>query len=287
MDCIRDDVSEREAAMKKVAIITGSTRGIGRCIAIHLAQSGYEVVVNGTNQTLINQVVQEIHEAGGIAMGYCAHIANPKLVSTMIDAVIAEYGRIDVLIHNAGNLQDQQCLRMTDEEWQSVLDVHLNGAFYTIKRALSHMQQNGGDIILMTSTAGLTGSIGQVNYSAAKAGILGIVWTLAAELKKYQIRVNAISPAALTDMTKPVIDHLKEKYDQLNEPFPEFWRVGEADDIARFVSALLAQPDPELTGELFGVNGSKVTKWQKPQPVFSEDNIDAFFATWLEQKGTT
>lgn len=273
--------------MKKVAIITGSTRGIGCSIAVNLAHSGYEVVVNGTNQTLINQVVHEIHEANGGAMGYCADVTDPNLVTDMIDAVTAEYGRIDVLIHNAGNLEDQLCLRMTDEAWKSVMDTHLNGAFYMINRVLPHMLNNGGDIILMTSTAGLIGSIGQMNYSAAKAGILGIVWTLAAELKKHQIRVNGISPAALTDMTEPVINHLKQKYDRLNEPFPEFWRVGEAEDIAHFVSSLLAQPHPELTGEIFGVNGSKVTKWQKPQPVFSEDNIDAFFATWLEQKGST
>ncbi|WP_211746264.1 SDR family NAD(P)-dependent oxidoreductase [Paenibacillus sp. Marseille-Q4541] len=270
--------------MRKVAIITGSTRGIGRSIAVQLAQSGYEVVVNGTNQMLIDQVVQEIHEAGGIAMGYCAHIGDPNLVTAMIDAVIAEYGRIDVLIHNAGNLHDQKCLHMTDEEWQSIIDVHLNGAFYTIQRVLPHMLDDGGDIILMTSTAGLTGSIGQVNYSAAKAGILGIVWTLAAELKKSRIRVNGISPAALTDMTRPVIDHLKEKYERRNEPFPAYWRIGEAEDIAYFVDALLAQPDPELTGEIFGVNGSKLSKWQKPQSVFSEDSVEAFFTTWYQQK---
>lgn len=287
MHCIWNDVSEREAAMKKIAIITGSTRGIGRSIAVHLAQSGYDVVVNGTNQALIHQVVQEIHHTGGTGMGYCADVANAELVSEMINAVVAKYGDIDVLIHNAGTLQDQQCLRMTDEAWQSVVDTHLNGAFYMINRALPHMLKNGGDIIVMTSTAGLTGSIGQVNYSAAKAGLLGLVWTLAAELKKYQIRVNAISPAALTDMTKPIINHLKQKYERRNEPFPEFWRVGEADDIAHFVSALLAQPDQELTGEIFGVNGSKVTKWKKPHPVFSEDNIDQFFTTWLEQKGIT
>lgn len=272
--------------MKKAAIITGATRGIGRSITAYLGQSDYLVVVNGTNQMLINQVVQEIHEAGGEAVGYCADIANPALVTAMVDAVIAEYGRIDVLIHNAGNVHDQKCVRMTDEEWLSVLDVHLNGAFYTIQRVLPHMQKNGGDIILMTSTAGLTGSVGQVNYSAAKAGMLGVVWTLAAELKQHQIRVNAISPAALTDMTRPVIDHLKVKYASRHEPFPEFWRVGEADDIARFVGALLAQPDPELTGEIFGVNGSKVTKWQKPEPVYSENSIEAFFTTWYRQKGS-
>jgi 3-oxoacyl-[acyl-carrier protein] reductase len=111
------------------------------------------------------------------------------------------------------------------------------------------------------------------------------MWTLAAELKRNQIRVNAISPAALTDMTRPVIEHVKEKYASKNEPFPEFWQVGEADDIARFVVALLAQPDEDLTGEIFGVNGSKVTKWQKPVPLFSEDSIDAFFTTWDRQKG--
>ncbi|WP_438350737.1 SDR family NAD(P)-dependent oxidoreductase [Paenibacillus sp. FA6] len=273
--------------MNKVAVITGATRGIGRSIALHLGQSGYQVVVNGTKIVLINEVVQEIHRTSGEAIGYCANVADSLEVSAMVDAVIAKYGRIDVLIHNAGNLHDQSCLRMTDEEWKSVVDVHLNGAFYSIQRVLTHMIENGGDILLMTSTAGLMGSMGQVNYSAAKAGILGIVWTLAAELKRNRIRVNAISPAALTDMTRPVIEHIKEKYASRNEPFPDFWKVGEADDVARFVVALLAQSDADLTGEIFGVNGSKVTKWHKPAPAFSENSVEAFFTTWQSQKGST
>ncbi|WP_438492642.1 SDR family NAD(P)-dependent oxidoreductase [Paenibacillus sp. IHBB 3054] len=272
--------------MNKVAVITGATRGIGRSIALQLGQSGYQVIVNGTKQALIDEVVQEIHRTGGEALGICANVADPLEVTAMVDAVIAEYGRLNVLIHNAGNLHDQQCLHMTDEEWNSVLDVHLNGAFYSIRRALPHMQNHGGDILLMTSTAGLTGSIKQVNYSAAKAGMLGMMWTLAAELKRNGIRVNAIAPAALTDMTRPVIQHMKEKYASRNEPFPEFWQVGEADDIARFTAALLAQPDVELTGEIFGVNGSKVTKWQKPEPAFTETSIEAFFTTWRQQKGS-
>jgi 3-oxoacyl-[acyl-carrier protein] reductase len=138
----------------------------------------------------------------------------------------------------------------------------------------------------MTSTAGLTGSVGQVNYSAAKAGILGMMWTLAAELKGDGIRVNAISPAALTDMTRPVIDHLKVKHASRNEPFPEFWRIGAPEDIASFVNALLSENDADLTGEIFAVNGSKVTKWEKPAPAFSENSIGAFFATWHRQKGS-
>ncbi len=271
--------------MKKVAIITGSTRGIGRSIAMHLGQSDYQVVVNGTKQELVDDVVQHIDRTGGDAVGYVANVADSIAVTKMVDAVIAQFGRIDVLIHNAGNLHDQKCLKMTDEEWQSVLDVHLNGAFYSIGRVLPYMQVSGGDIILMASTAGLEGSIGQVNYSVAKAGILGMTWTLAAELKRNNIRVNAISPAALTDMTRPVIEHLKTKYASKNEPFPEYWKVGEPDDVAHFVGKLLAQRDPDLTGEIFGVNGSKVTRWQKPVPTFSEDSIDAFFTTWQSRKG--
>jgi len=271
--------------MKKIALITGATRGIGLSIALHLGQSGYQVVVNGTKPSLINEIVEEIHRTGGEAIGYCANVADPVAVTSMVDAVIGMYARVDVLIHNAGNLHDQRCLLMTDEEWNSVQDVHLNGAFYCINRVLPHMQ-NGGDILLMTSTAGLAGSIGQVNYSAAKAGILGIVWTLAAELRRNRIRVNAIAPAALTDMTRPVIEHIKEKYAKRNEPFPAFWRVGESDDISRFVVALLAQPDVDLTGEIFGVNGSNVTKWQKPVPAFSENSIEEFFITWRHQRGS-
>jgi NAD(P)-dependent dehydrogenase (short-subunit alcohol dehydrogenase family) len=272
--------------MKKVAIITGATRGIGRSIAQHLGLSDYIVIVNGTNLALIDEVVRNIHEAGGEAMGHLANVADPVAITSMVNSVVTQYGRIDVLISNAGNLHDQKCLHMTDEEWHSVLDVHLNGTFYCIQRVLPHMRKSGGDILLMTSTAGLQGSIGQVNYSAAKAGILGVMWTLAAELKRDHIRVNVISPAALTDMTRPVIEHLKEKHASRNEPFPEFWQVGGSEEIAIFVTALLGESDPDLSGEIFAVNGSKVTKWQKPAPAFSENSIDAFFTTWRRQKGS-
>ncbi|MMZ57648.1 3-oxoacyl-[acyl-carrier-protein] reductase FabG [compost metagenome] len=272
--------------MKKTALITGASRGIGRSIALQLGQAGYQVAVNGTRPDLIREVVEAIQQMGGTAFGYCANVADPTEVSAMVDAVVEEYGGIDVFIHNAGNLHDQTCIRMTDEQWHAVLDVHLNGAFYCINRVLPHMQNHGGDILMMTSTAGLTGSIGQANYSAAKAGILGMVWTLAAELKRMHIRVNAISPAALTDMTRPVIEHLKDKHASRNEPLPEFWRIGEAKDIARFVVGLLAQPDDNLSGEIFGVNGSMVTMWQKPKPVFSENNIEVFFKEWVHRKGS-
>lgn len=272
--------------MKKVALITGSTRGIGRSTAIHLANNQYSVVVNGTNQLLIDKVVQQIRTEGNEAIGYCADIADFPAVSAMIEHVINEYGQIDVVIHNAGNLCDEKTVKMTTTQWQDVVNVHLHGAFYSISCALPHLLERGGDILLMTSSAGLMGSKGQLNYSAAKAGLLGMTWTLAEELKQYNIRVNAISPAALTDMTKPVIEFLTKKYAKCKEAFPDFWRVGQPEDIAYFIEILLAQQDASMTGEIFGVNGTTITKWTKPIPSFSASGPEQFFAMYDERKGS-
>lgn len=270
--------------MRKVALITGSTRGIGRSTAIHLAEKGYFVVVNGTQQELVDEVVQQIHNKGYKAMGYPADISNPIAVTNMVKAVIKEVQHIDVLIHNAGNIQDAKAINMTDEVWHSVIDVHVNGAFYCISRVLPYLQERGGDIILMTSTAGLVGSIGQWNYSAAKAALLGMLWTLSKELKTSNIRVNAISPAALTDMTKPVIEYLREKYKKRDEPFPEYWKVGQPEDIAIFISALLENDNRELTGEVFGVNGRTYTRWEKPTPIYSTNKVDELFKAYEEEQ---
>ncbi|AVV58337.1 SDR family NAD(P)-dependent oxidoreductase [Paenibacillus glucanolyticus] len=271
--------------MNKTVLITGATRGIGRCLALRLARHGYRVAVNGTRQPGIDCVVEDIRQHGGEASGYCADVANPDEVTAMVNAIVTKYGNIDVLIHNAGNLRDRKCMNMTDEEWNTVIDVHLNGAFYCIRRVLPHMTEHGGDIVLMTSTAGLKGSVGQVNYSAAKAGMLGMVWTLSEELRRYRIRINAIAPAALTDMTRPVIEFLTEKYAQRNEPFPEHWKVGESDDVACFVKLLLEQPDTDLTGETFGVNGSDVTLWQKPSIIHKSGDAAAIFDSWRNRRG--
>lgn len=251
----------------KTALITGATRGIGRSIAVELGRCGYQVAVNGLNGGSVKQVVEDIRGTGGFAEGFCANVANPAAVTVMMDEVAGKMGSLDILIHNAGILHDRRCEFMTDREWQAVLGVHLNGAFYCIRRALAHLSRDGGDILLMTSTAGLTGSPGQVNYSAAKAGLLGMVWTLADELKAKRIRVNGIAPAALTDMTRPVVQHLTEKYAERNEPLPEVWSLGEADDVARFVRALLDYKDPGLTGQVFGINGQQITPWEKPRPL--------------------
>lgn len=250
----------------KTVLITGATRGIGRSMAIELGRCGYQVGVNGLHDESIKEVVEEIRQTGGLAEGFRANVADPAAVTAMMDEVIRKLGSLEILIHNAGIIKDRKCEFMSDMEWQAVLDVHLNGAFYCIQRALPHLSRHGGDIVLMTSTAGLTGSAGQVNYSAAKAGLLGMLWTLADELKRKGIRVNGVAPAAVTDMTRPIIKHLTAKYANRNEPLPELWNLGEADDVARFVRWLLEHKDPVLTGKVFGINGKQITHWQKPQP---------------------
>lgn len=270
--------------MKKVAIITGATRGIGRSTAICLAQQGYSIVVNGTNEVLVEEVVQQIHSQGHDAIDYIADIADVQQVKQMMAFVMSKLGRIDVLIHNAGNVQDAKCTHMTEQQWHDVINVHLHGAFYCITQALPYLKEQGGDIVLMTSLAGLQGSKGQFNYSAAKAGLLGIVWTLANELQRYQIRVNAISPAALTDMTKPVIDYITEKCEKNGEPFPDYWKVGTPEDVAKFIALLLARQDAHMTGEIFGVNGSRITKWEKPSASFVAHDPEAFFKLYEQQK---
>lgn len=265
---------------RKIALITGATRGIGRSLALQLAQSGYLVAVNGLRPDAVKLVIEEIRTRGGEALGYCADVADAAQVAAMMKAIAEEAGPVDVLIHNAGMVRDRKCKQMTEEEWLSVLDVHLNGAFYCIREVLPHMSGRRGDIVLMTSTAGLQGSAGQVNYSAAKAGMLGMVWTLAEELKGERIRVNAVAPAALTDMTSPVIEHLQAKYALRNEPFPEFWNVGTSEEVARFVDLLLKQPDAHLTGEVFGINGTAVTLWQKPVKRWTTDDPVLAFERW-------
>lgn len=264
----------------RTALITGATRGIGRSLALRLAQSGYRVAVNGLRLSAIEQVVEEIRIHGGEALGYCADMADAEQVAAMMKAIARESGPMDVLIHNAGIVQDRKCKQMTDEEWLGVLNVHLNGAFYCIREALPYMAGRGGDIVLMTSTAGLQGSAGQVNYSAAKAGMLGMVWTLAEELRGERIRVNGVAPAALTDMTRPVIEHLQVKYALRHEPFPEFWNVGTSEEVARFVDLLLKQPDDHLTGEVFGINGTAVTLWQKPVKQWTANDPALAFEHW-------
>ncbi|WP_209123498.1 SDR family NAD(P)-dependent oxidoreductase [Alkalihalobacillus sp. BA299] len=251
---------------EQAAIITGSTTGIGYSIAKQLAASGTAVVINGRNPERVEQTVSEIKARGGQAVGLAKPIEHPETGQKLVDLALTSFGHVSILINNAGIIHDQMSYKMTDREFTNVINVHVNGTFFCTRPFIQALKQqkSAGHIINMTSTAGLEGTIGQVNYSAAKAAINGMTWTLAKELKRDKIVVNAIAPAALTNMTQPYIEKAKRKAAEAGEELPSYWEIGLPDDVASFVMHLLENRDLEKTGAIFGVNGKKIVRWPPP-----------------------
>ncbi|MFP6683337.1 MAG: SDR family NAD(P)-dependent oxidoreductase [Polyangiaceae bacterium] len=203
----------------QVAVITGAGGGIGRAEALLFAQEGARVVVNdlggardgqGSSDAPAEQVAAEIRELGGEAVASFDTVATREGAEAIVAKGVSSFGRIDVLVNNAGILRDKTLLKMTDEMWQLVIDVHLRGTFLCTQAAARQMvsQRDGGRIVNTTSVSGMLGNFGQTNYSAAKAGIYGVTRTTAIELQKHRITVNAIAPIAKTRMTEdlPMFD---------------------------------------------------------------------------------
>lgn len=196
----------------KVAVVTGSGKGIGESIVKRFAKEGANVVVNARNAESVARVVREINSLGcGKAVGCAGDVSKKEDAERLINTAVKEFGRIDVLVNNAGFTRDNWLVKMSEEEFDSVVAVHLKGTFLCTQAAvIVMMEQKKGSIINVTSRAGIKGNIGQANYSAAKAGIIGITKTLALELgKRYGITVNAVAPAAWTEMTLKVPENVR------------------------------------------------------------------------------
>jgi len=196
----------------KVAVVTGSGKGIGESIVKRFAKEGANVVVNARNADNVDRVVREINSMGrGKAVGCAGDVSKKEDAERLIGTAIKEFGKIDVLVNNAGFARDNWLVKMSEEEFDSVVDVHLRGTFLCTQAAVKvMMEQKRGSIINVTSRAGIKGNIGQANYSAAKAGIVGFTKTCALELgKRYGITVNAVAPAAWTEMTLKVPENVK------------------------------------------------------------------------------
>ena len=190
----------------RIAIVTGAGGGLGRQHALFLARQGARVVVNDMNGEAADAVAAEINAAGGEAFGVAASVTDEAAVQAMVDRTLSEWGRVDILINNAGILRDKSFAKMEMDDFRLVLDVHLVGAAICCKAVWPAMREQGfGRIVMTTSSSGLYGNFGQANYGAAKMGLVGLMQTLAIEGDKYDIRVNSLAPTAATGMTEGVL----------------------------------------------------------------------------------
>lgn len=238
----------------KIVLVTGEGRGIGASIAKRFASEGAEVIVNYSgNDEAAQKTVDEITATGGQAQKYKCSVNDSESVKVMIDEIIKKFGRIDILVNNAGITKDGLMLRMTDEDFDRVIDVNLKGTFNCTKYVSKYMlKQKSGKIINISSVVGLSGNAGQVNYSASKAGIIGITKSAAKELSSRGITVNAVAPGYVdTDMTKVLSDNIRNEILK-NIPLQ---RMGNVEDISNCVAFLASEDASYITGQVISVDG--------------------------------
>ena len=237
----------------KVAVVTGGSRGIGSAVAALLAEHGAAVVVSGRDAVRLDRAVLELQERGASVHGVAADAAKREDVDRLVEATKERFGRLDILVNNAGITRDGLHIRMKDDEWDRVMETNLRGAFLTTRAASKLMvRQRSGRIINIASTAGVMGNAGQVNYSAAKAGLIGFTKAAARELAHWGILVNAVAPGLIeTDMTAAIPAEAREA---LLAQVP-LKRIGSAREVAEMVGFLAGDGAAYVTGQVFHVNG--------------------------------
>ena len=238
----------------KVALVTGASRGIGREIAQTLAAYGASVIVNyNGSKDRADEVVEVISAAGGKAIAVKADVAKAEEIARLFEEAQAAFGRIDILVNNAGITRDNLILKMSEEEYDTVLDTNLKGAFLCMKHAAKIMlRQKNGRIINISSISGIAGNAGQANYCAAKAGLIGLTKSLAKELGSRGITVNAVAPGFIeTEMTEKLSEQVKEG---MLAQIP-LKRAGSVKDIAEAVAFLASERAAYITGQTLSVNG--------------------------------
>lgn len=238
----------------KVALVTGAAKGIGKAIALALAADGAAVIVNyNGSKDRAEQTVEGIKALGADAMAYQCNVADTKAVDDMIKEIIRIYGRLDILVNNAGITRDNLIMKMTEEDFDAVINANLKGCFNTIKAVSRQMlKQRSGRIINITSVSGILGNAGQANYAASKAGIIGLTKTMARELASRGITVNAVAPGFVdTDMTQTLSDSIKAAA-TAQIPLGHF---GRPEDIASMAAYLASEKASYITGQIISVDG--------------------------------
>jgi NAD(P)-dependent dehydrogenase (short-subunit alcohol dehydrogenase family) len=264
-----------------VALVTGAGRGVGRGIALELARAGAAVVVNDlgssltgaeTAETPADSVVKEIEALGGRAIPDRHDVANYAAAEAMVAAARNAYGRIDIVVNNAGNLRDVIFHRMSEEEFDAVIAVHLKGSFNVSRAAAPYFKSQGsGAFVHMTSTSGLIGNFGQANYCAAKLGIVGLSKAIALDMQKFGVRSNAVAPFAWTRMVSSIPDETpeqKRRVEGLKKLVPE--------KIAPFVVALCSDGASHVSGQIFGVRNNEIYLFSQPRPLRTAHTADGW-----------
>ncbi|OWT58317.1 SDR family NAD(P)-dependent oxidoreductase [Candidimonas nitroreducens] len=258
----------------KVAVVTGSGGGIGRSAALALAAEGAKVIVNDIGVSLAGvggdtrpaqSVVAEIVQHGGVAAANTDSVASPEGAGRIIQAALDHFGRIDIVVNNAGNLRDRLFHKMSGEEWAQVIDVHLNGTFHVSRAAATHFRrQNSGAFVHMTSTSGLIGNFGQANYSAAKLGIVALSKSIALDMARFNVRSNCIAPFAWSRMTSSIPSDTAEEKARVQS-----LQKMESDKVAPMVVYLGSEAAHEVTGQIFGVRANEIILFSQPRPLRS------------------
>jgi 3-oxoacyl-[acyl-carrier protein] reductase len=237
----------------KVALITGAAQGIGKAVTLVLARHGADVVVADVNIEKAQETAREVEALGRAAMAIRVDVTHLEDVEKMVEAAMQRFGKIDILVNNAGIARDKLILRMTEEDWDTVLNVNLKGTFNCTKAVIKHMsKQRSGKIVNIASVVGMMGNPGQANYSASKAGVIGLTKTVAREFAARGINVNAIAPGYIqTPMTEVLPEKAKEELKRL---IP-MERLGQPEDVAHAVLFLVSETSSYITGNILNVNG--------------------------------
>lgn len=281
----------------RVAVVTGAGRGLGFAYASALAAAGAAVVINDADASAAAGAVAQIGGSGGKAVAEAGAVGPASMAERLVARAVAEYGRLDVLVTNAGVLRDRMLWRMSDDEFDTVVDVHLRGTFTCVRAAVRHLREqgDGGRIIVIGSPAGQRGNVGQTNYSAAKAGIVAMARTWAMECARANITVNAVIPVAATAMTAtiPAFAPHVEAWQRDRTPLPAWLRAGEGfgvpDDAAGLVVFLASAESDGITGQAIGIGGDRLSLWTHPEEAavafrdggWGADDIGAAWASTL------
>lgn len=276
-------MSEAPMLEGKVVAVTGAGGGIGRAIALLCAREGAAVVVNdlgvsmegaGADSGPAQQTAADIVAGGGRAIANGASVTDPAGAQSIVEDAVRAFGRIDAVVNNAGFLRDRIWHKMSHEDWQAVVDVHLNGAFNVSKAATPHFRDQGsGSFIHFTSTSGLIGNFGQANYSAAKLGIVGLSQSIALDMGRFGVRSNCIAPFAWSRMTASIPSTTPEEQARV-----ERLKSMSADKIAPLVAFLASDASKEVSNQIFAVRKNEIVLFSKPRPVRSMHKAEGWTA---------